>query len=81
MNFIRRRLISLTQFINVWLFNGWPDESLSSRAYRQHKAGKRSWPMRIIDFFFWLFFAEVGHCENSYVSEQNKSHLPFELRG
>ena len=69
-------LIAIDQLANT-VFKGWPDETLSSRAYRWHTEGKRSWPMRLIDT---LFFWQVGHCESSYRSEAARNHLPRILR-
>jgi len=73
----RRILIALDQLLNS-IFNGWPDETLSSRAYRWHEAGKRLWPMHLIDM---IFFWEDAHCYESYMSEQQRAHLPPHMRG
>ncbi|MCL2076775.1 MAG: pseudouridine synthase [Betaproteobacteria bacterium] len=75
----RRILIAIDQLLNA-IFNGWPDETLSSRAYRWHKAGKRSWPMRLIDAAFRLI-GDKDHCYNSYMSEKQRTHLPPAFRG
>ena len=69
-------LIALDQFVNA-IFNGWPDETMSSRAYRWEKNGKRSWPRKLIDgVFFW----DKNHCRESYESERTGRQLPPELR-
>ena len=69
-------LIAVDQLANA-LLAGWPDETLSSRAWRWQIAGKRSWPCRVIDR---LFFWEDAHCYQSYVSEREGRQLPPELR-
>lgn len=73
-------LVALDQLGNALLF-GWPDETLSSRAYRMAKSGKRSWPRRLIDtIFFWDKAGQKGHCELSFESEREGRQLPPELR-
>ena len=68
--------IAVNQLINT-IFNGWPDETISSRAWRWHIDNKRSWPYKLIDtIFFW----EEKHCYNSYISEKESTQLPPELR-
>lgn len=69
-------LISADQLVNA-LLAGWPDETLSSRAWRWEQNGVRSWPRRFIDR---LFFWEQDHCYQSYVSEREGRQLPPELR-
>lgn len=70
------------------LFNahmrGWPDETLSSRAYRWRLKGIRKWPERWINrMFFWDRDKETGkrHCELSFESEREGRQLPPEARG
>lgn len=72
----KRILIAVDQLFNA-IFNGWPDETLSSRAWRWEKNGKRSWPRRLIDT---LFFFDPDHCRESYESERQGTQLPPELR-
>lgn len=69
-------LIAADQLVNS-LLAGWPDETLSSRAYRWERDGVRSWPRRVIDR---LFFWEEEHCLQSYQSEREGRQLPPELR-
>lgn len=72
----KRILIAVDQLVNA-LFNGWPDETISSRAWRWEKNGKRSWPRKLIDcVFFW----DKGHCRESYESERIGRQSPPELR-
>lgn len=57
----------------------WADETLSSRAYRAHSAG-RLWgriTMPIIDF---IFFWQSRHCERAYIAERERLHAPPESR-
>jgi hypothetical protein len=68
-------LIAFDQLINT-LFNGWADETFSSRCWRWHRDGKRSWPMYLVNA---LFFSKC-HCLDSYVSERERAHLPPEMR-
>lgn len=69
-------LIAADQLVNA-LLAGWPDETLSSRAWRWEQNGVRSWPRRFIDR---LFFWEQQHCYQSYISEREGRQLPPELR-
>lgn len=76
MTYANKVLIAADQFVNA-LLAGWPDETLSSRAWRWEKNGVRSWPRRLIDrIFFW----ESEHCFQSYLSEREGRQLPPELR-
>ena len=68
-------LIAFDQLV-ITLFNGWADETFSSRCWRWHSDGKRSWPMYLVDALFW----SKCHCLDSYVSESERAHLPPELR-
>lgn len=52
---------SVSQFLNVLLLNGHPNESLSGRAWRT----KSIW-YRIIDVIFWF---DKDHCEMSYMND------------
>lgn len=69
-------LIAVDQLVNA-LLAGWPDETLSSRAWRWEQNGVRSWPRRFIDR---LFFWEKQHCFQSYKSEREGRQLPPEFR-
>ena len=73
-------LIALDQLFNA-ACGGWPDETLSSRAWRWSASGKRDWPRKIIDTLFFLDRdAGKGHCELSHESERLGRQLPPELR-
>ena len=68
--------IAVDQLFNA-LCNGWPDETLSSRAFRDDRDGVRSWPRKLID---GLFCWQKHHCKRSYESEREGRQLPPELR-
>lgn len=72
----KRILIALDQLVNACC-NGWPDETISSRAWRWEQKGKRSWPRRLID---GLFFWDANHCKESFESERTGRQLPPEMR-
>jgi len=78
MQYLKRVLIALDQLLNT-IFMGWPDETISSRAYRWDKDGIRHWPRKLIDGIAWVF-GDKNHCYESYVSERIGRQLPPELR-
>ena len=69
--------ISLDQLANT-LYGGWPDETISARAYREQ------WKMeKWIDLLFWYQKHELGHrnhCQQAYWHEQDRRDLPPEYR-
>ena len=69
-------LIAMDQLVNA-VFNGFADETISSRAYRWDRDGVRSWPHKAIDL---LFFWQKDHCRTSYESECLRMQLPPEMR-
>ena len=76
MTYCKAVLIAIDQLVNA-ILAGWPDETLSSRAWRWEQDGVRVWPRRLIDrMFFW----EQEHCYQSYISEREGRQLPPELR-
>lgn len=70
--------IALDQLLNA-LCGGWPDETISSRAWRWHVSGVRSWPCRVIDAVAWVF-RDYDHCRESFESERQGRQLPPEAR-
>lgn len=63
----------------------WADETLSSRCWRWHLYGVRSWPCRLVDMLFWWDAEQragraVRHCELSWESERDGRQLPPEMR-
>jgi hypothetical protein len=68
--------LALDQLLNA-ILGGMPDESVSARAYRWHRDGKRSWPYKLINkLFFWM----EDHCWSAYHCEQELRHMPPEYR-
>lgn len=77
MTYGRHILIAVDQLLNT-LLGGWPDETLSSRAYRLALVGS-PWPMRVIDVLA-LVFGDKDHCRESYESERTRAQAPPEAR-
>lgn len=77
----RAVLIALDQLCNA-LAGGWPDETISSRAWRWHLAGARSWPRTLLDDLALVLSlgADRDHCRESYESERLGRQLPPECR-
>ena len=71
-------LIALDQLANA-VIGGWPDETVSSRDWRWHESGARSWPKRALDAVAGLL-GDMNHCYESYASERGGRQLPPELR-
>ena len=71
-------LVACDQLLNA-LLGGWPDETLSSRCWRWHVAGVRSWPCRCLDRLA-ARFGDREHCRQSYESERTGRQMPPELR-
>lgn len=65
--------IALDQLVNT-LFKGYPDETLSSRTYRNACSyWYARWAMRVLDFIFLPFGKD--HCRRAYESEVERKHL------
>lgn len=72
-------LVALDQVLTA-LLGGWPDESLSSYAYRLEQQGK-VWGKVFRPAIDWLFsWYEADHCQNSFQAEKLRHHMPPELR-
>lgn len=83
MGYAKNLAVAIDQLFNA-LCGGWPDETISSRAFRWSRDGVRQWPRRIIDaLFFWDRDKATGqrHCELSYISEKYRLQLAPEFRG
>ena len=76
LGYIKNVLIGVDQLVNA-VIGGWPDESLSSRSWREYVSGKRLWPKRLIDTLLWF---DKNHCEEAYLSEKERRQLPPDLR-
>ena len=72
-------LIAIDQLVNA-ITGGWPDETMSSHAYRLDVNGKAHWPRKVID---WVAarFGDSDHCRESFESERTGRQLPPEARG
>lgn len=81
-SYLKNVLIGIDQLVNTF-FAGYPDETLSSRAYRWHRDKIHLYPMQIIDTLFFMDTDPLTgkkHCELSYISEQERLQHPPELR-
>ena len=67
-------LLAIDQLLNA-ILGGYPDESISARAYRQRSNPFWQQVQLLIDL---LFFWDADHCEKAYWAERNSSHLPDE---
>jgi hypothetical protein len=69
--------IAVDQTVNA-ILNGWADETLSARCYRQRMNGK--WMYRWYRFINALFFWQDDHCKDSYLSEVDRNQISPEYR-
>ena len=79
--YILNVLIAIDQ-LGTTLIGGFPDETLSSYAYRMDQQGKpwgRIWRPSIDWLFSWQK-APGGHCRNAWFRERDQRDLPPELR-
>ena len=74
--YIENLLLGIDQLFNAFLF-GYPDETISARAYRLHKYFFWYWLMQLIDT---LFFWKTHHCQQSFFAEKLRRQLPPEYR-
>ena len=70
---MKQILIAFDQLINT-LFGGYADETLSARIHRNQNNSIwwKMWRFVVNSIFFW----QQDHCYESYLSEQNRNHLP-----
>lgn len=78
--YILNNLIAIDQLGNT-LLGGYPDETISSRAYRLEANGRTAGKIArpAIDWLFALL-GDHDHCFNSYVSEINRRQINLEIR-
>lgn len=77
-DYIYNILIGVDQLVNCFL-GGYPDETISSRAYRLSFKSKLGFILKtFIDFLFRPW--GPNHCKASYESELERNHL-FEASG
>jgi len=70
--------IAIDQLVNT-VFAGYPDETISSRCWREN----RTYAVWVIDRIFWWDRDENGnlnHCKSSYEHEMKRMDLPEEYR-
>lgn len=79
MSYPVRVLLAIDQLVTA-LLGGWPDESLSSYAWRLERQGKLGGKIfrPIIDAIFWW---DPNHCFNAMMAERGMRQLPPEFRG
>ncbi len=72
-------LLAFDQLLNTVL-GGWSDETISARAWRQHRTSRR-WAVAraVIDGAFRLI-GQRNHCQDAYISERDRMHSPPEHR-
>jgi len=56
---------SISQFFNVLVFNGHPDESISARCWREDR--------EIYKVINKIFFWEDNHCRNAHMMDINRA--------
>ena len=71
-------LIAIDQVFNTLVGNGFADETLSARAWRNRNKNKKWAFIRV--FIDALFFFQTNHCEIAYVREATRAQLPPEYR-
>jgi len=74
-------LIALSQLGNT-LLGGYPDESMSARAWRSRDALLGSMARAVIDWFFHTITRgkDRRHCHDAYESEKARWQLPAHYR-
>lgn len=73
----RSLLIAVDQLLNA-VFKGYPDETISSRAYRCRSQLRWAIAERFINLIFWWDRKEgIRHCQLSYEAEVARKHTPF----
>ena len=76
-NYFFRVFIAIDQLFTA-ILGGWPDETLSSYAYRLDIQGKPfGFTRKVIDF---VFFWDKNHCYKAMLSEKKRLQFPPELR-
>lgn len=75
-------LIAIDQlaYVLITLGKGYPDETISSAAYRLEQKGNKSGIILrpLIDFLFSGI--EKEHCKLSFYAEVNREHLPKQYK-
>lgn len=83
MNFLKHLALNvgiwITQTLNVWLFFGYADESVSSRCWRLRAYHGWSHLRFVVDLVF-SFFGQQNHCQAAYMAELERRQFPPALR-
>ena len=70
---IGQKLIWLTQSVNVWIYQGDADESVSGRSWRLRDHSAMGWlwgnQRKAIDWVFSKVFKQANHCKRTYDAE------------
>ena len=75
MKYFKNLLVGIDQLGNA-ILAGYPDETMSSRAYRMQVQGKWfGWTAEAIDYLFY-----PGHCKDAYEAERARLEVPSLLR-
>lgn len=70
--YITNVFVSIDQLVNVVLFFGFPDESISSRCWRERYV--HPWRHKVVDFLFRPF--RKNHCKMAFEHEQMRLQSP-----
>lgn len=77
MSYIKNVLVGVDQLFTT-IVGGYPDETLSSYAYRMQQQGKPwGFMARVIN---WIFFWQSNHCRGAFRDERERRQYPPELR-
>jgi hypothetical protein len=77
MTYLTRVLLAIDQLVTA-LLGGWPDETLSSYAWRLERQKKPfGFTRKVIDF---VFFWDEDHCYKAMLAERWRLQTPPELR-
>lgn len=78
MTYLINILIALSQLGNT-ILGGYPDESMSARAWRTGKQGKLPGVLTrpLIDGLFWF---DPDHCRKAYENLMAGKHMPPDIR-
>lgn len=72
-------LIGIDQFGNC-LLAGYPDETISARAWRRRNAARRWALMRVLIDAMFRCFGQSNHCRDAYESEALRRQQAPEFR-
>lgn len=81
LSYLKNLLIALDQLVTA-LLGGWPDETLSSYAYRLDQNGRLAGRIfrPAIDLVFQVVIGQDAHCRQAVEAELDRRQLPPALR-